>query len=468
MKVSVTILSLATLAVADSSGLFIPSPPGFPGSGLHAVPQKDERCPPKCNGNVSDSKRYNNPDEFSGCNGTISFNYENLFDSNSQAVIACTEDGAAEKSFALRTAANRCMSAINLPKDLNLGWTGGNRPEWKDSAVAVCNEMRNYISDGSRCNEMSSFKSQGSTFGAIWAGSMIQNSGAGSSETGNSAVEYGGDDMATKCGITGEALQLYNPSVDFSKLQIGQIVTMDGTAASEFEKFKSVKGIKKIVSFGGWGISTDVGTYQHLRNAMLPSNVDAVVNNLINWMNSNGLDGLDIDWEYPGAPDIPGIPPGLPADGPNYLNFLRKLKAKMLAGKSLSIAAPASYWYLKNFPIADMAPLLDYIVYMTYDLHGQWDYGNKWTGNFLKCHADWTETYLALALITKAGVPSNKLLFGLGAYGRSFQQVDPNCSDASCRFTGPASGATPALFSRRSQLSRPNYPETRAQLMEPT
>ncbi|KAJ2339906.1 hypothetical protein GGH92_006506, partial [Coemansia sp. RSA 2673] len=80
---------------------------------------------------------------------------------------------------------------------------------------------------------------------------------------------------------------------------------------------------------------------------------------------------------------------------------------------------------------------------MTYDLHGQWDYGNKWTGNFLKCHADWTETYFALALITKAGVPSNKVLFGLGAYGRSFQQVDPNCSDASCRFTGPASGATP-------------------------
>ncbi|KAJ2757055.1 hypothetical protein GGI19_000351, partial [Coemansia pectinata] len=732
MKVSVTVLSLATLAVADSSGLFIPSPPGFPGSGLRIAPQKDERCPPKCNGNVSDSKRYNNPDEFSGCNGTISFNYENLFDFNSQAVIACTEDGdaTAERFFASRTAANRCMSAINLPKDLNLGWTGGNRPEWKDSAVAVCNEMRNYISDAGRCNEMSSFKSQGSTFGAIWAGSMIQNNGAANGlikyltdkisqdgmpnskylqwcgdndpaktagvivdasgnregvrqaiqqwsmgkcwnvkngeatlpkkdlwffdyadrKNGNSGSDpnlgtciyktiASGDDMAAKCGITGDALKLFNPGVDFSKLQVGQIlccsagdmpdlrpkpnpdgsckvhtvapgetcdsirakyyplsvdelmnfnketygwmgctgghpwantnfcassgtpprpianplaecgplapgdkyksecplkaccskdgfcgvggehcqkkesptgapgthgcesncdlgfvqgpppasfikvgyyeswsvgwkcmnggfnavdwskythvhfsfadigtnlqVTMDGTAASEFEKFKSVKGIKKIVSLGGWGISTDVTTYQHLRNAMLPSNVDAVVDNLINWMNTNGLDGLDIDWEYPGAPDIPGIPAGLPADGPNYLSFLRKLKAKMPAGKSLSIAAPASYWYLKNFPIAEMAPLLDYIVYMTYDLHGQWDYGNQWTGNFLKSHVDWAETYWALALITKAGVPSNKLLFGLGAYGRSFQQVDPNCSDSSCRFTGPASGATP-------------------------
>ncbi|KAJ2486564.1 hypothetical protein EV174_001040 [Coemansia sp. RSA 2320] len=155
---------------------------------------------------------------------------------------------------------------------------------------------------------------------------------------------------------------------------------MDAMATSEFVKFKGLGGFKKIVSFGGWGISTDVGTYQHLRNAMLPANVDTVVTNLVNWMNANQLDGLDIDWEYPGAPDIPGIPAGLPSDAPNYLNFLKKLKAKMPAGKSLSIAAPASYWYLKQFPITDMAQQLDYIVYMTYDLHGQWDYGNQWTG----------------------------------------------------------------------------------------
>ena len=28
----------------------------------------------------------------------------------------------------------------------------------------------------------------------------------------------------------------------------------------------------------------------------------------------------------------------------------------------LSIAAPASYWYLKAFPIKDMAEIVDYIV----------------------------------------------------------------------------------------------------------
>lgn len=46
--------------------------------------------------------------------------------------------------------------------------------------------------------------------------------------------------------------------------------------------------------------------------------------------------------------------------------------------KWIGIAAPASYWYLKGFPIGDIAKVVDYIIYMTYDMHGQWDYGNEW------------------------------------------------------------------------------------------
>ncbi|KAJ1661779.1 hypothetical protein EV178_006410 [Coemansia sp. RSA 1646] len=220
-------------------------------------------------------------------------------------------------------------------------------------------------------------------------------------------------------------------------------VLLDSNASNEFEEFKSLFNISKVLSFGGWGVSTDVATYQHLRNAMLPTNVDKTVGNLVKFTNDNGLDGLDIDWEYPSAPDIPGIPAGLPADGPNYLAFLKKLRAALPSSKTLSIAAPASYWYLKNFPIVEMSQYLDYIVYMTYDLHGQWDYNIPSVGNYLKCHTNWTETQQALTLITHAGVASNKVLLGMGAYGRSFKQTDPNCGGSTCTFTGPESGATP-------------------------
>lgn len=110
--------------------------------------------------------------------------------------------------------------------------------------------------------------------------------------------------------------------------------------------------------------------------------------------------------------------------------------------KSLSIAAPASFWYLKQFPIKDIAGLLDYIVYMTYDLHGQWDAGNKWSspgcpsGNCLRSHINEIETLNALTMLTKAGVPSNKILVGVSSYGRSFQMADPSCTGPMCLYTG--------------------------------
>ncbi|KAK7191039.1 hypothetical protein PSPO01_03202 [Paraphaeosphaeria sporulosa] len=48
----------------------------------------------------------------------------------------------------------------------------------------------------------------------------------------------------------------------------------------------------------------------------------------------------------------------------DYLKFLILLKQKMGA-KSVSIAASASYWYLKAFPIDRIAKAINYIVYMT-------------------------------------------------------------------------------------------------------
>jgi GH18 family chitinase len=78
------------------------------------------------------------------------------------------------------------------------------------------------------------------------------------------------------------------------------------------------------------------------------------------------------------APEIMvnGNPIEQAGDGIAYFQFLSTLKQKLGSDKSVSIAAPASYWYLRAFPIQAIAAVTDYIVYMTYDLHGQWDAGN--------------------------------------------------------------------------------------------
>jgi chitinase len=217
----------------------------------------------------------------------------------------------------------------------------------------------------------------------------------------------------------------------------------------QFDKFKAMTGIKKIVSFGGWSFSTEAGTSPIFRDGVSAANRATFIANLVTFVNDNQLDGIDFDWEYPGAIDIPGITGASINDGTNYLAFLQDLKNALPSGITLSIAAPASFWYLKGFPIKDMAAVVDYIVYMTYDLHGQWDYANEFSnpgcpdGNCLRSHVNVTETILALSMITKAGVPSNKIITGVSSYGRSFKMTTAGCTGPMCTFTGPDSGAMP-------------------------
>ncbi|KAK6822971.1 hypothetical protein PG987_014516 [Apiospora arundinis] len=213
-------------------------------------------------------------------------------------------------------------------------------------------------------------------------------------------------------------------------------------AEFQFQQFKKLRGPKRIISFGGWVFSAEAPNYPIFRNGVKAENREKLATNLVKYVVDNGLDGLDLDWEYPSAPDLPDIPAGDLSEAIDYLRLLALLRRKLPKDKSLSIAAPASFWYLKQFPIKAIGEIVDYIVYMTYDLHGQWDAGNQWaspgcpTGNCLRSHINRTETMGALTMITKAGVPSNKVLVGVSSYGRSFQMVDPSCTGPNCLFTG--------------------------------
>jgi hypothetical protein len=114
----------------------------------------------------------------------------------------------------------------------------------------------------------------------------------------------------------------------------------------------------------------------------------------------------------------------------------------LLKGKSVSIAVPFSYWYLKQYPIKDIGKVVDYIVYITYNLHGQWDTDNSHSqegyalSNCLRSQVNLTETQYSLAMITKAGVPSNKVIVGVTSYGRSFKMASAGCYGPDCFYTG--------------------------------
>ncbi|KAJ3557281.1 hypothetical protein NPX13_g9959 [Xylaria arbuscula] len=217
----------------------------------------------------------------------------------------------------------------------------------------------------------------------------------------------------------------------------------------QFDGLKKLEDIKRILSFGGWGFSTEPYTHHIFRQGIQNGNRQILATNVVDFIIKHDLDGVDFDWEYPGAQDIPGVPPDRLDSGKNYAEFLKLVRNQLPKDKSISMALPASYWYLKGFhPVTQYEDYIDYYVYMTYDLHGQWDYGNTFVnegcpnGNCLRSHVNKTETEYTLAMITKAGIPSTKIVPGLALYGRSFKMTSPNCKEPGCTFIGEESGAT--------------------------
>lgn len=74
---------------------------------------------------------------------------------------------------------------------------------------------------------------------------------------------------------------------------------------------------------------------------------------------------------------------------------------------------------------------------MSYDIHGVWDADIPSLGPYVRSHTNITEIKESLNMFFKNGVPSNKLVLGLGAYGRSYTLKDINCFKPGCEFIGP-------------------------------
>lgn len=109
-----------------------------------------------------------------------------------------------------------------------------------------------------------------------------------------------------------------------------QLTTMDSlTPGSLFDDLTYLKSIKPDleiwISVGGWTFSDNNTRTQSVFGdiAADATKRQLFADNLVHFMQQHGFDGVDLDWEYPGAPDRGGKT----EDTANYVQLLETLRS---------------------------------------------------------------------------------------------------------------------------------------------
>ncbi|KAK6703247.1 hypothetical protein SNK04_013142 [Fusarium graminearum] len=196
------------------------------------------------------------------------------------------------------------------------------------------------------------------------------------------------------------------------------------------------RNLKIFLAIGGWTFNDPGRTHKVFSNLVnSEGNQQKFLVSLMSFMALHKFDGLDLDWEYPVDKDRGGME----SDYENFPKFMSNLKDLMEDGdRGLTITLPASYWYLQFFDIKKLERTVDFFNIMSYDLHGVWDQHANWTKPYLNAHTNLTEIDSALDLFWRNDIDPDKIVMGLGFYGRAFMAKIASCVEPGCQFNGPA------------------------------
>lgn len=235
-----------------------------------------------------------------------------------------------------------------------------------------------------------------------------------------SCNRFGPNDI-TVAGLTHLNLAFVNFGSNF-KLQSGDGYNIYRAALHKLDN----PHLKVCISIGGWTFSDppDASRWSDMANDY--TNRQTFISSVVDFLKEYGLDGVDLDWEYPSADDRGGRP----SDADAFVLLVADLREAFDAenpGWTVSVTLPTSYWYLRGFNLENMSKYVSWWNLMSYDLHGTWDHDNDWTGPYVRGHTDITEIDLGLDLLWRNGIKPADVVFGMGFYGRSFTLSSPNC-----------------------------------------
>ncbi|MFE0149695.1 glycosyl hydrolase family 18 protein [Nonomuraea sp. NPDC059007] len=231
--------------------------------------------------------------------------------------------------------------------------------------------------------------------------------------------------------------------------------TWDQKLAGSYNQLKKLKAkhphLKSLISLGGWTYSkyfSDAASTDAKRKAFVKSCIDMYIKGDLPVYQGRGgpgvaagvFDGIDVDWEWPGAPGHAGNHVS-PNDKNNLTLLLQEFRTQLDAltvttGKRYLLTAftPADPVKIDaGWDLSRIFQYLDFANVQGYDFHGAGS-DNSWepnrTGHQGNLHLDTDSPYnpdfsvdKAIQKYLDAGVNPRKLTFGLAYYGRGWQQV---------------------------------------------
>lgn len=224
----------------------------------------------------------------------------------------------------------------------------------------------------------------------------------------------------------------------------GEIVLGDhDNDIKNFETFASIKEenphLKTMVSVGGWSWSKNFSNM-----AATEETRRIFANSAVKFLRAYGLDGLDIDWEYP----VEGgetYNSRRPEDKQNFTLMMQIVREALDAAGSedgkyylLTIASGQGDNFTVNADFTNSVSYLDFINIMTYDYSGSWEmlahhnaplYADK---NHPRESAPRNNVKGGVTGHLNGGVPAYKLVLGIPFYGKGWSGCPANGEYQTC------------------------------------